>query len=77
MTQKKGCEFLVKVSDRYCHYHHFSCTHIKSLLTQVGQCGERQNAKEEMQLTDTIWLAKNLQNQTPLPSLKLEHLNWI
>lgn len=74
---KKGCEFLVKVSERYCPYHHYRCIHIKVSLTQVGQCGERQNSEEEIKLTDTVWLAKILQNQTPLPPLKPEHLNWI
>lgn len=49
---------------------------IKTLLTQVRQCGERQNAKEGIQLTDLVCLAKTLQTHTPLPSLKLEHLNW-
>lgn len=74
---KKGREFLVKVSEKYCPYHHYRCTHIKVSLTQVGQCRERQNSEEEITLTDTVWLVKILQNQIPLPSLKLEHLNWI
>lgn len=47
------------------------------LLTQAGQCGERQNAKEKMQLTQRAWFAKILQNQTPPASLEPEHLNRI
>lgn len=38
---KKWCEFLVKVSERYCHYHHYSCTHITALLTQVSMKRDR------------------------------------
>lgn len=70
---KKGCEFL-EVSER--HYHHYSCTAIKALLTQVWHCGERHNAKEGIQLTDPACLAKTSKTTHPCPPIKLEHLNW-
>lgn len=66
---EKEYEFL-EVSERY--YHHYSCIDIKTLLTQVRHCGERQNAKEGIQLTDPVCLVKNLQNHTPMPPLKFE-----
>lgn len=61
---KKGCEF-PEVSER--HYHHYSCTAIKALLTQARQCGQRQTAKEGIQRTDPACLAKSSKTTHPCP----------